>query len=669
MRKKIVIYIFSIIVGLNFFANNEESYLSLFYPKSEMVSGATKRFENVRTAPATTRVFTKEEIKDLGAETVSDLLNLMSSAIVTTQTNSRDSIWFRGIRNRYNDKVLILVDSVPISDPVYSHSPIDEYLTLDNVERVEVILGPASALYGSNAFAGTVNIVTKKPKDGSSFNFVAKGGNYETKGTFIDYSLKNGDFGIYSYFSYYETDGDGLDRQRHFRRQTLKWNPKERIAGGITLEYKNWFFRINRIHYYHTYFTDWDIPTWRWKDEGYFYNDTFTSIQKEFKLSPKTTLNFLAYYNDYDLNNFWREFNYSWSGIDPDPSKVLSWVNYSIDVFKNGIKSGSDLQWKYEPSEKSSTIAGINFERIKLGRVEDLWFKVSSGRTSRPFYINNEALNNYAVYFQQSYKPNEMIAILGGLRVDHLGLYGYKTTPRLNFIYTPNKKTVFKVLYGEAFRQPSMREYFTVDLTGSFPSGNTKLNPEKIRNFEVSGSYFTDSYGDFNIALFSQKIFDEIYSENNMPYQNFPGNRVRGAEFSYHYSNPEKFDVRFGYSRNWDNLYNVPPYILKGETVFSTSNNIRISLYGGYVAKRPRDPKDLFYYDYSRPPYKRAPSPSYFLLNATFTVFPILKNLELQASIYNILNKDYYYPSYEPTKYYDLKAPNRTFLIRIGYRF
>ncbi len=54
---------------------------------------------------------------------------------MTTQTNSRDSVWMRGVRNRYNDKFLLLVDGMPVADPVYSHAPTDEYFPLDNVER------------------------------------------------------------------------------------------------------------------------------------------------------------------------------------------------------------------------------------------------------------------------------------------------------------------------------------------------------------------------------------------------------------------------------------------------------------------------------------------------------------------------------------------------------
>ncbi|MCX7831018.1 MAG: TonB-dependent receptor, partial [Acidobacteria bacterium] len=83
----------------------------------------------------------------------------------------------------------------------------------------------------------------------------------------------------------------------------------------------------------------------------------------------------------------------------------------------------------------------------------------------------------------------------------------------------------------------------------------------------------------------------------------------------------------------------------------------------------PRDPKDIFYYDPTRKPYKRADVPGYFLMNTTLSIYPLWKNLELSASIYNIFDKDYFFPTYEPTKYYDLKAPNRTFLLRVGYRF
>jgi outer membrane receptor protein involved in Fe transport len=646
-------------------SQNEEGYLSLFYPQSELVSGATKRMESIRTAPATVRVFTKEEIRDLGAQTLSDLLNLLSPAVVTTQTNSRDSLWLRGVRNRYNDKVLLLVDSVPISDPVYSHSPIDEYLALDNVERVEIILGPASALYGSNAFAGTINVITKKPQDKPFCSFQLKGGDYSTKGAFGEFGFKKGGLGIYAYVSYLDTDGDGLDIETHNKSETLKWNPKQRIAGGVTLEYDDWILRLNRIHYYHTFYTDWDIPTWRWDKEGYHYNDTFLSLEKKFKLSERTNLSFKGFYSDYDSLNFWRSF--LWGRQNPNSTPAD--VEFEIDANKNGSKTGGELQLEFVSSEKASTIAGVSLDKIRTGRVDDIWYDVHTGGTTRPFYIDPNSLNNFAGYFQQSYKPCDQIAILGGIRVDHLDLYGYKTTPRVNFVYTPTKQTVFKCLYGEAFRQPSFREYFTVDLTGEFPAGNTSLKPEKIRTLEASGSYLFNSAGELSLALFNEWTYDTIYSEKNLPYDNHEGQKIRGLEASYRLILVDKANINLAYSRNWCNLYNVPGYIVRAEAIFSISPKVRISANGGYIAKRPRDPDDLYYYDPTKVPFRRGPAGGYLVLNSTLTVYPVWKRLELSASVYNLLDKDYYYPTYEPTKYYDLKAPNRTFLIRLGYRF
>lgn len=643
----------------------EEDYLSLFYPKSQIVSGVSKFEEDVKKAPALVRVFTKEEIKDLGVETLRDLLELLPSAVLTPQTNSRTSLWFRGIRNRYNDKILILFDSIPISDPIYSHSPVDEYLPIENIERIEVILGPSSAIYGSNAFSGVINIITKRfNNENELFNITLKSGNYDTKGAFIECYLNKKAYKIYTSFSYFETDGDGLDRQRHFLPQTLKWNPKERYSFQFSLDYKGFIISSYFFHYYHTFYTDWDVPHWRWKDEGYFYNDSMTSIKKEYSLNKRLSLKFVGYYCDYDLYNFWREFDYTKQNINSTYDDVL----YDIDAYKNGIKIGTDLQFEYSTKETSKTTFGLNILKTKSGRVEDIWLDVHSGKKDRPFFMPIKSLTDYSLYFQQ-YNDWKKVIFLGGFRLDHLSLYGYKLTPRMNFVFLPKENLIFKVLYGEAFRQPSFREYFTVDLTHSFPSGNEDLKPEKLKNIELSLNYYTKKAGNYTLSIFSEWTYDEIFSEKNGPYSNHKGHKIQGFEFYYNLMKKNMFDFKIGYSRIWASLYNVPPYALKFEGIFYLLDKIHLSLFGGYVSKRPRDSQDLFYYDPTRPPYKRDNVGGYFQINSSITIFPIFKNFELSLTVLNLLDRNYYHPTFEPTKYYDLKAPNRTFLLRIGKRF
>lgn len=643
----------------------DEAYLALFYPQAQLTSSATRRLENVRTAPATIRVFTAEEISDLGAKTLGELLNTISSAVVTTQTSSLESVWLRGVRNRYNDKLLMLVDGVPTADPIYNHAATGDYFPLENVERVEVILGPASALYGSSAFSGTINIVTRKAPEKPMLNIRVYGGDYDTQGAFVEGGFRKGSFGLYSWLSYYDTDGDGLDKETHNLPQTLKWNPKERIAGGVTLTYRDWNLRLTRNHYYHTFYTDWDIPTWRWKDEGYWYNNTSASLDRRFKLSEKATLQFRAFYEDYDARNFWREFVSGKQKAGSTPGMAL----YEIDVYKDGWRNGGELQLNYAHSSRFVTVAGITLDQLGTGRVEDIWHNIQTGSESRPFYIEPHSLTNLSGYAEENFRVGDKMSLLGGVRFDHLDLYGWKTTPRVSVVLTPEKKTVFKVMYGEAFRSPSMREYFTVDLTGEFPSGNTSLKPERIRTLEASVAYWLRDTHELSIALFSEWTYDSIYAEGASPYENHEGEKIRGLEANMHFTLSDRGDLRFSYSRNWTSLYNVPPYLLRSQLTLLFNEKVRWGVDCGYVAKRPRDPEDMFYYDPTRPPYRRGPAGGYFLLNTTIRIYPVMKHLELSASVYNLLDKDYYFPTYEPTKYNDLKAPNRTFLIRLGYRF
>ena len=647
--------------------SEESSVLRLFFQQKELVTAASRMPEEARTAPATVEVFTAEDIQNMGARTLSDLLRTLESVYVQTNPDSRESVWFRGIRTRYNDKVLLLVDGTPWRDIVYENAFINEYFPLTNVERVEVIRGPGSALYGTNAFAGVINVVTKRPPDKGYGDLMAGGGDYNTKEAYIQGGFKTGSVGLYGWGSYFDTNGDGVDFDRHQKKQELAWNPKENISGGVTLTAGDFTASAEKVYFYHTMFDDWDVPTWRWNNqgEGYWYNDVFLNASYQHRLSDSFTLRALAYYQKYDLHDFWRNWIYGHQG----PNSTRADVQDTIDVAKKGHRAGADFQATVTTSGSNEIVCGLTYEREVNSQTTDHWYDVLTGATTVPFYINPVTLTTWAVYAQDTWKPATWATLTVGLRGDHNSVFGWKTSPRLGAAFHPGTKLVIKLLYGEAFRAPSCRELYTVDLTSSFVPGNPKLKPESIRTAEGSITYTFSQYAQAHLVLYYESTRNLIFAEQNEPYENHPGTIIRGLETGVRLAWPNRISAYANYSYTQTDQYGVPHNLAHVGVNMPWGQHLNWNADAICVSSRPRDPKDDYWYDPVLSPYHRPDVPGYVVFNTTFRFLKVWRGLEIDASIYNLSNRAYYDPTYEPTYYNDVKAPDRTFLVRAVYRF
>lgn len=641
----------------------EKSVLRLFYESKELVESPSRVPEEARTAPATVELFTAEDLLNMGIRKLSDLLETLESVYISTQPSSLEYVWVRGVRERYNDKVLLLIDGVPRRDLVYEHAFIDEYLPLTNIDRIEIIRGPGSALYGTNAYAAVISIRTKKPPQKAEGRLTAGGGDYETSLASVEGGASKGDFGFYGYAHYYDTNGDGVDYTTHYDKQYLRRNPKRQQSAGLMITWRDFTFHADRIHYQHTFFNDWDVPTWRWKDENYRRDDTFVSAGYRHEFSNAAKIRFTTYYQDYNLFNYWRYFYWGKQGPNATPADV----EYLIDATQNGNRAGGDLQVTFALGRKNSIVTGGSFEREKIATVRDLWLNPHTGEISLPFYIDPATIDTWALYLQDTWTPDDLVTLTAGVRADHHGLFGWKTSPRLGVSFHPGRKFVAKLLYGEAFRAPSARELFTV--TGVFHSGNPNLEPESIKTVETDFEYTFSQHVQVHLNLYRERTYDDIYAVEDKPYMNHPGVEIKGLETGARFAWKNGVSAYVNYSYTEGSLVDVPRYLAHAGLNFPWKDKLNWNINAIFVGDRPRDPNDLFYYDTTRAPYHRGDPADYPIVNTTLRLLNVWRGMEVNASVYNLFDRNCFDPTWEPTKYYDIKRPNRTFLIRLAYRF
>jgi len=652
-------------------APDESSILRLFYQEQELVTTARRTVEDARTAPAIVESVSAEEIENMGARKLSDVLRTLESVYVSFQKNSLEYVWIRGVRNRYNDKVLLLVDGIPRRDLVYEHARIDEYLPLINVERIEVVRGPGSALYGTNAFAGVINIITKRPGTEPELEVRIGGGNADTRQASVQGGFRWGETGIYAYVDGYDTEGDGMDFDSHQLENELAWNPKKRLAGGLTVTHGDFTLRFERIHAHNTYFADWDVPTWRWEDEGWWFNDTYLSAEFDRRIDERWSVEAVAYYQDYDHKSFWRDWIYGRQSPTAGPGDVA----YRIDVEKRGRRSGAEFQVNYRPHEDHELVGGLSYERETIAEMDDIWHDVRNGGSTRPFYFDPVSLTTCAAYLQETWRAASWATVTLGLRSDHHELFGWKVTPRIGAAFHPGDRLVVKVLYGEAFRAPSFREFFTVDETDAFPGGSTDLKPERIRTLEGAVNYTFSQYAGAHLVLYRELTYDSIYAREYddpaLPYQydNHEGDQITGYEAGVDLAWPSRVTAYVNVAHTHTDLFNVPRNMAHAGLNVPWKDRLNWNLHAIWVADRRRDPDDNYYYDPAVPPHKRPDPKDVLIVNSTLRLLNVAEGLELRLSVDNLFDRDNYDPAFEPTKYYDFQQPGRTFLIQAMYRF
>ncbi|MCD6175676.1 MAG: Plug domain-containing protein, partial [Planctomycetes bacterium] len=129
------------------------------------VASTSKTPVSIERAPGTVYLFSGDALWDKGITTLEDLLRQIPGVQLVPSRLGHTSVWIRGVQGRYNSKLLLLVDGVPMRDFFYGNFTVDEMYPMENIEKIEVLLGPGSTLYGSNAFAGVISITTKKKKN------------------------------------------------------------------------------------------------------------------------------------------------------------------------------------------------------------------------------------------------------------------------------------------------------------------------------------------------------------------------------------------------------------------------------------------------------------------------------------------------------------------------
>ncbi len=475
-----------------------------------LVMSATKRLQKLSEVPGSVTIVTEKEIKEYGALTIYDaLINI--TGVCFNNEGLFNTMRFRDMQASYNNKILVLVDGRKVNNMDWGNYDGQFGTNLTDVKQIEVIKGPGSSLYGANAYAGVINIVTK---DGAEIGGLAtevsvgnKAGDFEVSQKYtMTYGHKTGDWDYKVSAGYWRELGidpyNGTDPNSLYTGDSadfsLKWKDQWTLKGGYQKNSNPWSgsewtptprnteelesiyldstykLTLNELSNLKFHLTDNYNLTRTLRSE--YWDITRRKINSSSDLPTPTPWVIVDEQGnmDFDINNTVGEYYIDFN----DFLKIAT--GGALDVVDLGRGQTNDLiaeaQYDLSWPQNNYLLAGVN---VDLG-----WSNID--------YYNQAQVtdNNYAVFLQDEYHLGDQLILLSGLRYDYNLDYGSNLSPRESLIYEPLKGLRFKALYGSAFRSPVIFERYALMDYGFYEvQGNMDLKPESIQQSEASVEY------------------------------------------------------------------------------------------------------------------------------------------------------------------------------------
>lgn len=646
MKHLLILYLFVTSVLLPYIASAEEETITL----SEVVVTATRYEETKENISASIQVITGDDIKNSTADNVGDLITEASIGHIQKYPSGlTSSIGLRGFRtNLFDDlksRVLVLINGHRIGTVNLAKIPIED------IERIEIVKGPASVLYGSSAMGGVINIITKVGKEGIHGSIGGEIGSWDYWKSIAELNGKKGAFDFYLTAS--RSSRNDYDAKDYGKIENTGYNDET-----VSARFGYKFFDKHHISIGFQHWRGWEIGSQgaRYDPDPDDYSDR---IRDNLEIGYKTGTFNASYYLIKDKDEY------------HEGSTAGLWDTPNAKYTKETQTQGVNLQKTFS----------IGYHKIIIGGQWDR-IKVESSSNSGAPYNPNSKYDSYGVFTEGRLSLfNKKLLLSAGIRYDYfeneiLKTEGiptvkptdeefYHVTLRGGFVYKLTEDMNLKGNVGTAFRAPAPDEIATdyISSWGTHWVGNPDLKPEKSISYDI-GIDYTKSFFKGEITFFHSDFEDKIISYYDetlsiMTFKNVDGASTQGIEASISY------DIGLSLGLN----FSIEPFAnVTYHTKYESKDEFEINKYGETLLYTPKwtsafgiragqdkwDVRLIANYtgdekvqDWATYPYPVVKKSDFTIVNIKGTYRPI-KNLEITASVENLFDRAYEYVPYYP---------------------
>jgi iron complex outermembrane receptor protein len=693
IRKVAILLLLIINQPLTHAQSSEEEALSRAYGDEDFISIATGSRQLISLAPAVASVITAEDIKAIGATDLDQVLETVPGLHVSNSPRAYNPLYtIRGIYSESNPQVLVLINDIPITNVyVGDRSQIWGGMPVNNIERIEIIRGPGSALYGADAFAGTINIITKTAADINGTEFGARAGSFNTREGWILHGGEWNGFDVAFSLEVLKTDGQDstIEADSQTAYDTLFGSDASLAPGSVNLQRDNIDARMDIAR-----------GDWRFRAGYQGRNDIGSGAGVAQALDPEGTndsrrINADLTYNK-KLGDYW-DVTSQLSFFDTSAESDL--VLYPAGAFGGAFPDGMiGSPYVYERHTRlglSAFYHGVKDHNIRLGAgvIHSDMYKTEEKKNFAPdgsplgsvvdvsddpnsVFIEPHDRRVSYMFVQDEWSLATDWNLTGGIRYDHYSDFGSTTNPRLALVWQTRYNLTTKFLYGRAFRAPAFNELYNIN--NPVQLGNPDLDPEKIDTYEIAFDYQQSDDLNTKLSLFRYHMTDILrIAPITLTTQNSGEINGRGLELEATYNiNPNlmltgNYSLEKSTEEDTDSeVANAPQHQIYARVDWKITSQIKMSSQANWIAGRERDDED------SRPSID-----DYTTVDLTIRYQPEKYHWEFALSAHNLFDADAREPS--PRLFpnnlpviagtaltpNDLPLAERNFFIEASYRF
>jgi outer membrane receptor for ferrienterochelin and colicins len=638
---------------------------------------------NVDYTPSVVSVLEHDQLRSLGLKTLFEALSILPGVETSISQLGIKKVIVRGFDNPNNftfDKIKLIIDGVGIEMGIFENTSFYLNLPTDLIERIEVLRGPGSALYGNGAFNGVINVITRRNADAGNGLFFSAGSYSYLLGGLRQHYLLGTDTVLHADLYYQKNRkmlglGDEfevmniVDRDLGpvpFGRDTESNEVLDDYSFGIFLAHKAWSFKARLKEEKSGNYFGWDEALEIGTDHRHTQRYLFAQVEYADRITKEIALNARLGYSHYSLD------------MDGQNYVQQSGVNipffYSVDE--------KEQMFDFETFVTSSAIdrhtltAGAELKTMQ--EIENSIDDDISPYGKRALFEEGVERNSVALYARDTVELGEDLSALIALRFDYYEKER-RTYPsaQAGLVYNASPNWNFKLNYGHAFRVPSWVEQYSVQYgtdDGTRP-GNSDLVAETTDTFEAVAIYRYGQMHHLQCNLYYSLMDDVLDIEDATDeggYANQPRRTSAGLEAAYTLLpyKQDRLHLNFTYNKTTyktpihgidQTMPGVAQVMAKGYYIHYLTPSVSLSALVKYIGERARDEDfDDKEYNDDLDPYTTVD------LTANFVTG---HHWDIHASVKNLFDADVRYPSYYNRHNDGLPREGVNYLVQAEYAF
>lgn len=644
-------------------------------------------------AAAIVTIITSDDLRRTGARDIEDaLMSVPGLYVGRSEQGYAPTYIFRGIYGSLNPQALLMINGFPQKSlPTGNKGNVWGGMPVEAVDRIEVIRGPGSALYGADAFAGVINVITKTSKDIDGTQVGVRGGSFNTYDAWVQYGGNVADWDVMFSLEAGTTDGHkeiiDSDAQTQFDEQFAGipgYSPISNAPGPINTGYDNLdlYLDLNR-------------DSWRIRFGYQFRNNLQSGDGVAGSLDPGSSyrediLNFdMSYSRDVwnDDLSLVSQISTYYAAQKPLEDNMLFPEGAFVNTFPDGYIGNPGNKEIQITLQQFFVYNGWDSHRLRLAvgatfgdvyeTTEEKNFELDLV-TPKPeglvdvsdtdeVWLPEEDRTLYFLSLQDEWQIEKDWQLVLGARYDHYSDFGDTVNPRLALVWATTEAWTTRLLYGRAFRAPSFSELYII--SNPVVLGNPDLDPEVIDTYELAFHHQLGVGSSYGFNFFYYKIKDMILYEPtgvgiDLVAANVGKRDGRGVEFelSQPLSDSVKLVANYSYQESTntnldDDVGFAPNNQSYAQLDWAVNSDWHANVEMHWFGRIQRDPLD------DRPAVK-----SGSVWNLTVRRMNLWQGVELALNVRNLLDKDVRSPSWTRIEN-DYPAPGRNGNVTLRYAF